>query len=127
MGMVRVLSLVVVLAGQVLASGGGALFTACAPGGEMTRCPCAQKLKTEQARHPGTQLDRASCCTIERGSTPQVPLATASFHVDAFGAPLALFARLPRPVLPEPPQAVLGAEPRAQGPPVFLKVRSLLI
>jgi len=130
MNVVRVLSLLLVLSGQVLASGGGAWLRGCVGEEAMAQghCPCAQKLKAERARYPGTQLDRASCCAIERSVAHEAPVATASFHADAFEAPLAMPVLLPRPVpLALAVRVALRDGARAQGPPVFLKVRSLLL
>jgi hypothetical protein len=85
-------------------------------------------LKAERAKYPGTQLDRASCCAIERSPAQQAPVATASFHANVFEAPLAVAVLLPR-LLPVAPASrfALWDGARAQGPPVFLKVRSLLL
>jgi hypothetical protein len=129
MSFVRVLSLVLVLGAQALASS-SALIRVCTMGGEtaMRHCPCAEKEKAERARQPGSQLDRASCCAIERGSAEPAPLATVAFHADSVEVPAVALVRLPRlaPVMAAL-QRTQREAPRAQGPPVFLKVRSLLI
>jgi hypothetical protein len=130
MSFVRVLSLVMVLSAQALASGGGALLRVCEMGGEtaMRHCPCAEKVKAERARHPGSQLDRASCCAIERSPAEQAPVATVAFHPDSVEVPALAPVRLPRLVPVAAAIDVIQREgPRAQGPPVFLKVRSLLL
>lgn len=126
----RVLSLMAVLGWQLLA-GNGALFGACAGGSAMAMradCPCAQKARAERAQQKGMHFDRASCCTIERSPSQQAPVATASVHFASFEAPVPPPVALPRPLRAGPAlELALRDAPRAQGPPVFLKVRSLLI
>lgn len=129
MSFVRVLSVVLVLGAQALASG-GALIRVCTMGGQtaMRHCPCAEKAKAERARQPGSQLDRANCCAIEQSRGESLPLATVAFHADSVEVPAVAMVRLPR--LAPQLSALERAQrevPRAQGPPVFLKVRSLLI
>jgi hypothetical protein len=129
MSFVRVLSLVLVLGAQALASS-SALIRVCTMGGEtaLRHCPCAEKEGAERARQPGSQLEPTSCCAIERSLAESAPMATVVVHVDSVEVPAVALLRLPRlaPVLAIPKLAQREV-PRAQGPPVFLKVRSLLI
>lgn len=130
MTFVRVFSLVTVLGWQLLA-GGGAFLRTCVGGTAMAasrNCPCAQKMEATHPGDKGARLDRASCCAIERSPAQQPQPMTASSHLAGFEVPPPARLAVPRPSRPAPAIEVsLRDVPQGQGPPVFLKVRSLLL
>ncbi|WNG28350.1 hypothetical protein F0U62_33340 [Cystobacter fuscus] len=126
----RLLTLALLLGWQAVASGvwlthfcpkQAATLTAC-------DCPHAEK-KAEKASHDETAL-RKDCCDALDRDIPAPALVDVSSHVSPLGVP-----QSPPPVwlavqAPEDSgrlSLALWDTPPAQGPPVFLRIRSLLI
>jgi hypothetical protein len=116
------------LLASVFAGGGGSVLEACATQRAIvaSACPCVQEANAHRAAQPA--LGEASCCAVERAHAPASPLPAATVQVTPqVAAPPALVLALTKPALPPLAPVLLLDAPRSQGPPVFLKVRSLLI
>ena len=126
---VRSLGLALVLAWQALAGGIGTLLHTCSMSAEMAVAACKCR-HSQRAAEDGDQLRRTDCCKEELVRAEIAPAVR-----DAVRAPEALNApALAAPALASVdasalPSQVLAwrASPPGQGPPVFLKIRTLLI
>lgn len=122
----RALSLVVFVATQAVAGGLSSAVHLCSQETKRDTCKC------QHAQEQTAELDafrRLDCCKTSTVTAQPLESATADFRLQAtsIAAPVAL----PVPFLLQAPEAVPA--PRAfqvsapsQGPPIFLKVHSLL-
>jgi hypothetical protein len=126
----RIFTLALLLGWQAVASGVG-LAHYCpkqAATGTACTCPHGQK-KAEKAPHDGTTLRKDCCDALDR----DIP-APAFVDVSSHASPVALPSAPPPMWLAfKAPEGgarlsfALWDTPHAQGPPVFLRIRSLLI
>lgn len=126
----RIFTLALLLGWQAVASGVGLAHYCPKQATTTSACPCPhQEKKAEKASHDGETWRKDCCDALERG-VPTPALVDVSSHGSLFALPPAS-----TPVW-LPPQASVGEgrlslalwdTPHAQGPPVFLRIRSLLI
>lgn len=127
----RIFTLALLLGWQAVASGVGLAHFCPKQAATTTACHCPHgEKKAEKASHDDGMTLRKDCCdALER----QMP-APAVVDVSSHGAPLTVPAAPPPMWLTfETPEGggrlslALWDTPHAQGPPAFLRIRSLLI
>ncbi|AKI98723.1 hypothetical protein ATI61_106118 [Archangium gephyra] len=126
----RIFTLALLLGWQVIASGVG-LAHYCPKQASATsacRCPHGEK-KAEKASHDGKAWRKDCCDALER-ELPTPALVEVSGHASSLALPP---ASTPVWLTPRALEGggrlslALWDTPHAQGPPVFLRIRSLLI
>ncbi len=127
----RIFTLALLLGWQAVATGLGGLAHFCPKQAETrTACECPHgEKKAEQAAHDQTTL-RMDCCDAPGQELPAPALAGFSSHTSPLAVPPALPPMWLTRRAPEGGLHVslaLWDTPHAQGPPVFLRIRSLLI
>jgi hypothetical protein len=126
----RIFTLALLLGWQAIASGVGLAHYCPKQAATSTTCKCPHKeKKVEKAPHDETTLRKDCCDALDRA-----PLAPAIVDVSSHTSPLAAPPAPPPMGLPfkapeggDRPSLTLWDAPHAQGPPVFLRIRSLLI
>jgi hypothetical protein len=125
----RSLGLTLVLAWQVLAGGIGTLLHTCSMSAEMAVATC----KCGHSQRPAEDVDqlrRADCCKEELVRAEIAPALRDSVRgVETLSVPaLPALALAPVDATALPSQVLAWrTSPPSQGPPVFLKIRTLLI
>ncbi|OJH38162.1 hypothetical protein [Cystobacter ferrugineus] len=126
----RLFTLVLLLGWQAVASGVGLAHFCPKQAATLTACACPHgEKKAETAPHDETTL-RKDCCDALDRDIPAPALVDVSSHAFSLGVP-----QFPPPVwlTLQAPEGIgrlsisLWDTPHAQGPPVFLRIRSLLI
>jgi hypothetical protein len=128
----RLFTLALLLGWQAIASGVGNLGHFCHKQVETRarECHCPHGKMLAERDAPGQATLRMDCCEAPHWELPEAVLADASHPVPFPAAPPAL---PPMGVLFRAPErhhlpvVVSWDTPRGQGPPVFLRTRSLLI
>ncbi|QRN94356.1 hypothetical protein JRI60_35215 [Archangium violaceum] len=125
----RIFTLALLLGWQAVASGVGLPHFCPKQARTSTACQCPhEEKKAEKASHDETALRKDCCDALER-DIPAPALVDASGHA----SPLAVPPASPVWLTSKAPESggrlslALWDTPQAQGPPVFLRLRSLLI
>ncbi len=128
----RLFTLVLLLGWQALASGVGNLGHFCHKQVETraSECHCPHAAMLAEQDPDGQATLRMDCCEAPHWELPAAVLADASHPVPLLAAPPALPSTAVTVRAPERrhvPAPIAWDTPRGQGPPVFLRTRSLLI
>ncbi|HZA49296.1 MAG TPA: hypothetical protein VE549_01075 [Myxococcaceae bacterium] len=125
----RSLGLALVLAWQALAGGIGTLLHTCSMSAEMAVAACKCR-HAKGAASAADQLRRTDCCTQELVRAEIAPAVRDSVRgLETLSVPALAAPALAPPDASALPAQVLAwrTSPPGQGPPVFLKIRTLLI
>jgi len=132
-GLSRLLALSLLLLWQTVASGAAGLAHYCEKQvqTQSTFCKCPHGGVDSEAAARGEPVLHAHCCDAPHWNLPSPTEAGTASHAPVVHAPLTLVpaAWLPGPpVADRPPPSFARREvPQGQGPPVFLRIRTLLI
>lgn len=132
-GFSRLLALALLLLWQAVASGAGGLGHYCEKQvqSQATRCKCPHGAVHSEAADQGLPVLHAHCCDAPHWDLPAPTEAGSASHAPFIQAPTLLVpaAWLASPPLLSGPQPSLARRdaPQGQGPPVFLRIRTLLI
>jgi hypothetical protein len=126
----RLFTLALLLGWQAVASGVGLSHFCPKQATTLTACDCPHtEKKAEKAPHDETTLRRDCCDALDRDIPPPA-LVDVSSHASPLVVPLApppVWSTLQAPEDSGHLSLALWDTPHAQGPPVFLRIRSLLI
>ena len=126
----RIFTLALILGWQAVASGVGLAHFCPKQAATSTACKCPHdEKKAEKASH-GEKTVRKDCCDALERDVPAPVLVDSSSHASALATPPALppmWLALKAPEGGGRLSLALWDTPHAQGPPVFLRIRSLLI
>jgi hypothetical protein len=128
MNALRATLLMLVAAWSAAAGGLAGALHICQMAEARTACVCSHAPESQQAEE--NRLRRAGCCELQVSFAAAVPALSESGRLAGMLAAPALapaFASQLPPPLAQAPRAFYGPAPPSSGPPVFLKVRSLLI
>lgn len=126
----RIFTLALLLGWQAVASGVGLAHDCPKQASTGTACKCPHEVKKAENASPAGPLVRKDCCDALDRDVPAPALVEASGHAFAFALPPASPPRWLALKAPEESgrlSLALRDSPPAQGPPVFLRIRSLLI
>ncbi len=126
----RIFTLALLLGWQAVASGVGLSHYCPKQAATTTACHCPHDEKEAQTASPGETTVRKDCCDALDRDPPAPALVDDSSHAASLAVPPAPVPMGPFFKAPEVGNRLAFAlwdTPHAQGPPVFLRIRSLLI
>ncbi|WP_426752668.1 hypothetical protein [Myxococcus sp. Y35] len=132
-GLSRILALALLLLWQAVASGAAGLGHYCEKQVQTRSsvCKCPHGAIHSEAAARGEPVLHAHCCDAPHWDLPAPTEAGSASHAPLISAPHVLVpaAWLPGPPVANTPRSAFARRdaPQGQGPPVFLRIRTLLI
>ena len=126
---VRAIGLIAVLGWQALSGGADALLHVCrADTQKVMTCHCPKSHAVQKQATEQTSIRRADCCATERIPSDHSPRLAQQVRPDLVAAPVmpGVLPALASDLDPARQIALRDVSP-SQGPPVFLRIRTLLI